>query len=361
MPTFNNESVSTGQLLRWDESKELVITPKFQRRTVWSEEAQAYLIDTILRGIPMPKIFLRRIYSEERGHNVYEVVDGQQRLRAILKFRAGKLELRPKHGLPYGAVTFDELPEPVQRQFTQYHISAEVMEDASDRDVWELFERLNTYTLTLIPQEKRNAEFFGAFKQTAYKLASDETEKGTWDKLKVFSNRGIARMREVELTSDVLVAIIVGIRDITYLDEAYKQYDDVFQDQDRDRAIDVFTHAIDYLVENLAEPIRATRFRNRTWFYSLMVAASDATKGIPKGQGPQPLQRPQLIGERMTTLDAALRPGLMSAEYTSLKNALSRQTSHIPPRHVRHSAFFDMLTLEAQAWQQRWSPASEQG
>ena len=55
--------------------------------------ARVYLIDTILRGLPVPKIYLRTRIDVERQVSVREVVDGQQRLKAILDFAADKIRL----------------------------------------------------------------------------------------------------------------------------------------------------------------------------------------------------------------------------------------------------------------------------
>lgn len=60
MTTFHPEVFSVGELFRWFKGDDLILQPKFQRRLSWSEEARAYLIDTIVRGMPMPKVYLRR-------------------------------------------------------------------------------------------------------------------------------------------------------------------------------------------------------------------------------------------------------------------------------------------------------------
>ncbi len=43
-----------------ESQKALELNPRFQRRSVWSPNAKSYLMDTILRGKPMPKIFIRQ-------------------------------------------------------------------------------------------------------------------------------------------------------------------------------------------------------------------------------------------------------------------------------------------------------------
>ena len=175
MATYSRAQIRVSQLVRWAEKNQLFLQPKFQRRAVWEDAARSYLIDTIVRNLPMPKVYLRKIVYAKTGLMAHEVVDGQQRLRAIIDFRQGKLVLSKRHNPDLGDTTFDGLPDPVRREFLNYEISAEVLEGARDEEVWAMFERLNTYTLALNKQEKLNAKWFGYFKQTAYKLPTDLT------------------------------------------------------------------------------------------------------------------------------------------------------------------------------------------
>jgi hypothetical protein len=352
MATFHRSNYKIADILRWEKEDELILQPKFQRRLVWEDDARSYLIDTIVRNLPMPKIYLRRNVSPKTKLMAYEVVDGQQRLKAIIDFYDGKLVLSKRHNPELGDTTFDGLPEPLQRAFLQYVLSTEIMENATDPEVWAMFERLNTYTLTLNRQEKLNAKWFGYFKQIAYRLAAEQSALDAWKDMRVFTDRQIARMIEVELTSDVLVAIVDGISDITDTAKAYKEYDKEFPR--RDAAINTFQKSLSFIATKLPEAVRTTRFRNRAWFYSLMVAMADVMKGIPKGNGPRELRSDHEIQRRMYALDVTLRPVRLPPGLADLHDALSRQTSHIPPRLVRHEHFHAMLTLSEGSWQDRW-------
>jgi len=359
MVTYHRTQYRIAELLRWERKNQLILQPKFQRRKAWEEKARSYLIDTVVRNLPMPKIFLRKIVHPKTRLTAYEVVDGQQRLGAIIDFYKGDLVLSKRHNPELGDVTFDGLPDPVQRVFLRYELSTEIMEDATDSEVWGMFERLNQYTLTLNRQEKLNAEWFGYFKQTAYKLAAEQSSLDAWKNLRVFGDRQIARMKEVELTSDVLVAIVDGISDITYIQEAYGKYDAEFPR--RDEAADSFRKSLRFISTRLPEAVRDTRFRRKAWFYSLMVAMADALVGIVKGQGPGRLCPEGEIRERMFAMDTALRtipppPGL-----AKLHEALSRATSHVPERNVRHDHFFAMLTLSGSSWRERWRQMTSGG
>ncbi len=60
-----------SDILEWNVSDQLVIVPKFQRRDVWIPKAKSYLIDTILRSMPIPPLFIRmQIDPFESGQSV---------------------------------------------------------------------------------------------------------------------------------------------------------------------------------------------------------------------------------------------------------------------------------------------------
>src|SRR4051794_19141035 len=66
----------------------LILKPKYQRNPIWSKGQQCFLIDSLISGCPIPQVYIN-IVTEGEGRNkrtLYEVVDGQQRLRAILEF-----------------------------------------------------------------------------------------------------------------------------------------------------------------------------------------------------------------------------------------------------------------------------------
>lgn len=64
-------------------NSDLNLTPSYQRGDVWSASMRQRLIESILRGIPLPSIILLR---PDDPTIPYEVVDGKQRLTAILRF-----------------------------------------------------------------------------------------------------------------------------------------------------------------------------------------------------------------------------------------------------------------------------------
>ena len=60
--------------------------PDYQRPAVWSRSQKQLLVDSILRNYDVPKLYWRRTGKKP---DRYEVIDGQQRLRAVWEFFSG--------------------------------------------------------------------------------------------------------------------------------------------------------------------------------------------------------------------------------------------------------------------------------
>lgn len=131
--------------------------PSYQRGPVWSKSKKQLLMDSILRQYDIPKIYLRAVDSPPYK---YEVIDGQQRLRAIWEFCQDKFPLPedcdPVRGHEVANKPFSGLPNDLVDEFQSYELSFVILEDANEEEVEEMFTRLNNGE-TLTAAEKRNA------------------------------------------------------------------------------------------------------------------------------------------------------------------------------------------------------------
>ncbi len=167
MKNYDSRTYSINDFVGWDRQKELELNPIFQRRPVWSDKAKSYLMDTILRGKPIPKIFIRQKVNVSTKTTVREVVDGQQRLRSILSFIKDGFVISRQQNREYGGIHFSQLDEDVQAQVLSYEISVDLLINLPDAEVLDIFSRLNSYAIILNEQEKLNANHFGPFKVLA--------------------------------------------------------------------------------------------------------------------------------------------------------------------------------------------------
>ena len=157
------EQYRVADFLSWEKDKALELNPHFQRRAVWTRNARSHLVETVLRGYPMPKVFMRTKIDLERQVPVREIVDGQQRVRAILDFASGKFGLNARGGA-FAGRTYSDLDSEQKEDFLAYAVAVEQLVGASDQEVLDIFSRLNTYSVPLNHAEQRHAKYHGDFK-----------------------------------------------------------------------------------------------------------------------------------------------------------------------------------------------------
>jgi hypothetical protein len=113
----------------------------------WEPSDEQYLIDTILRGFAMPPVFLHI-----KGDKEY-IVDGQQRLNAVWRFKDGigdpskATELSEKYSgdiikANNGKKKYSELKKEFQDIFDTYPIPIMYLRDYEDEEIRDLFRRL---------------------------------------------------------------------------------------------------------------------------------------------------------------------------------------------------------------------------
>lgn len=211
--------------------KKYNMSPDYQRQSVWGDEQQSLLIDSILKNIPIPPIFLREII-DENGKTKYEVIDGKQRLTSIIKFIDGKLSTTddandPLHNSDLAGVSFEELRNNPELKdslydFWGYPIPIEYIKTKDDSIIDRIFDRLNRSGEKLNGQELRNANYYNSkLIQLSYKLSKGKY----WKKALEITDK--KRMEDIQLISEFLFLLIED-RDIASsdaeLDKLYKKY-----------------------------------------------------------------------------------------------------------------------------------------
>ena len=226
MERVEYESLLIQDLIGYHDRDELNIAPWYQRRSVWSAPQKAYLINTIHENKPVPSIYIRHTVDLENETSIKEVVDGQQRVRCVLEYKAGKFAARhPNHPKP---VLYPKLSKKERVHFLQSTLSVGYLVGATDADVIDIFARINSVSKNLNPQEKRNARYSGEFKQFCLEEAVERLP--FWRQNQIFSDGEISRMLEVQFVSDLIVNLLGGLQDFSAvtLSSIYGKYDDEF-------------------------------------------------------------------------------------------------------------------------------------
>jgi hypothetical protein len=137
--------------------KKINLQPSYQRGAVWSQSQKQLLIDSILRDLDVPKIYLREVDDEIYDE---EAVDGQQRLTAIYGFFNDVFPLAKDadeiDGFQIKGKKFSALDEDIKDIFEAYELTVVILRSSIEEEVEEMFLRLQNGT-TLNAAEKRNA------------------------------------------------------------------------------------------------------------------------------------------------------------------------------------------------------------
>jgi hypothetical protein len=159
--------------------------PPYQRfGDIWTKGKKQLLIDTILNGFDVPKIYFHRFpKGKEVAGNTYDyaIIDGKQRLEAVWDFIDGKFALDEAfeyyhdQSIEAGGLKYSDLAKhypDLKTDFDSFTISVVGVECDDDEIIEDLFSRLNE-AVPLSAAEKRNA-FGGAGPKIIRELALNE-------------------------------------------------------------------------------------------------------------------------------------------------------------------------------------------
>lgn len=224
------------------EKGKLVIDDSYQRRKVWISKDRVRLIETILLKLIIPEIFVWDYNVDpDTGNTVRHIVDGQQRIAAIIDFTIGKYKLTKKDLLDdtiksnYADFHFKDLPDSVKQDFWNYNISIININKGYQReDIIKMFYRLNLTDYSLNHQEKRNS-LSSKFGLASEQLSNDKF----WQNHKIFSQVDLRRMRDVEFCSNILILAREGILDQANqkkINEVYADFAEDYAEKETDIA-----------------------------------------------------------------------------------------------------------------------------
>ena len=154
-----------------EDRKELIIDPDFQRGNVWAKKQGAELVESILMGIPIPVMYLFEMRDGKK-----QVVDGRQRISAILDFLNDKLVLKDLKILPeYNDCKFSDLDAKMQGIFEDSQMYFYIIQPPTpERVKYDIFDRVNKGGTRLTNQEMRNALYRGKSTRLISELSKTE-------------------------------------------------------------------------------------------------------------------------------------------------------------------------------------------
>lgn len=162
----------------------LIVNRRYQRKLVWTLEEKRLLINSITNKYPIPAILV----AERKEDGAYEIIDGLQRLHAIISFIENRYsnkndnyfdtsefptaQLNAKQGL-FEIESTDKLITPKEvSTILDYTLAISIMRNTTKEEIDDVFSRINTYGHRLSDQERRQAGVENELSRTVRQVAS---------------------------------------------------------------------------------------------------------------------------------------------------------------------------------------------
>ena len=178
--TRYNSTITVSIFYEQYQLKKFNFNPEYQRESgIWKKKDKEFLIDTIFKNFPMPPIFCEQRIN--KGISSYDVIDGKQRLSAIIDFIEDRIALptdfsadeygyAPLNGKRMSEIIAmaqgenclfkDGVAETFLDTFWSYKISMEYIEKPDTNIVRGIFDRLNRNGERLNSAELRKARYY---------------------------------------------------------------------------------------------------------------------------------------------------------------------------------------------------------
>ncbi|SEP07759.1 GmrSD restriction endonuclease domain-containing protein [Aquisalimonas asiatica] len=185
MADLASQPTSIQSIYSWYKEDKLYVNRRYQRKLVWTQDEKQRLIESILKRYPIPALFVAE--REEAG--TYEIIDGLQRLHAIVSFietsfpdldgQFFNLEHFPTAKSRADSGGFDPTQSESlidQGQVTtilDYTLALSVMRNATEDEINDVFDRINTYGHRLSDQERRQAGVQNEFSEVVRHIACE--------------------------------------------------------------------------------------------------------------------------------------------------------------------------------------------
>ena len=231
-----------------EDDNELYI-PDYQREFVWDINHQSRFIESLLLGLPVPFIFSAEILDSGR----LEIVDGSQRIRTIAAYLNNELQLKGLEKLTeLNDTFFSQLPSARQRLFKNSPMRMVVLSADATEDVRkEMFDRINTSSVALLPMETRRGIYRGPFTDFIIELAKDESYRALCPMTQFMEKRREEEellLRFFAFTDCYPNFNEVEVKGVArYLDSYIQQKNETFKESEKNEKTAAFNQLIEFI------------------------------------------------------------------------------------------------------------------
>jgi 5-methylcytosine-specific restriction endonuclease McrA len=356
--------------------KQLELNPPYQRRPVWKTKQRMLLISSIFNGIPIPAIILHKHFDKKRNKDIYDVLDGKQRVETILHFielididNEGDWTIKiKKNPDEFLNVSFTDLKSKkfnkennnIAGTFWNYEIPVIEYEgeltDFFENPVptMEVFVRINSTGSTLKRNEIRHANSSAPF----FKLG-DELERKYLRRFKdvwgIFSENEVQRY----LFHEFILELCTSLYFHNYTDRRKKLEELLYNHSWKSNELNLLKRRFGRIIQWMRsifndEIFVNTRFTNKSDFYSIFVVLNEL---IDKKYVTSSIKDNKILGNTLLDLSKAAQLASSQLKKYDINNstkgyerellqyviATRQSTDSLTNRQIRHEYLQKLL------------------
>lgn len=181
------KGMSIQEAYRLYREGKLIVNRKYQRKLVWTNEEKQMLVDSILKGYPIPLILLAE-RPAIHGYGIYEILDGVQRLTSIFDFIENRFSYenkyfdveeftRAKNLSNDGIFSVKDREEnnfidnDLCAKLLDYQLAITIYPAMKEQQMIDVFGRINSQGRQLSNQERRQAGIMNEFSNLVRKIS----------------------------------------------------------------------------------------------------------------------------------------------------------------------------------------------
>jgi len=324
-PSVTNPTVA--DVYHFIDQGALVLQPDFQRKFVWTHEHQEEFIDTVLKGLPFPEVYVcEGSVDIQKMKTTRHVIDGQQRLTTIRNYIEGKYE---KDKPPIKTPSYQSLTDLEKKDFLSYQIVMRDIGKVDEATTREIFRRINLTKFKLDDIEIHNAVYDGAFIRSA-KIILDNVGL---EKYGVLKESEFTRMADLHFVLLVMATIEKGgyFAQDKEVEPMVAAFNEDYPKKDHVIALMIKVFAV---ITDLDLPLDSMWFRKSN-FFTLVVEVAKNVQKLPDDF------KEKLMAFEERVMEAKTKPELPHAKYYSYMY----QATHGRTARVVRSEFFEQECL----------------
>lgn len=257
-------------------SQRFIVNRRYQRKLVWTVEEKQKLIDSIVKGLPIPLILL----ADSRRDQRLEMIDGLQRLDAVFSFMENQYAyegyffdldtladtkyLRDKKTLRQRKPVLDRVD---CASIANYQLPVSTYTAESTSSVDEVFRRINSSGRHLSLQEMRQAGAVSPLATLVRKIST--SVRGDTS---ISESVQLSEMKKISITSRDL-NYGIAVEDIFWIREGILEPDSVRESGDEEFVLDL-------VLDLVLEPLASSGSRYRDSAYGLQQRTTTESKTV---------------------------------------------------------------------------------